>query len=81
MYVDDDSVVATYSIDGDYVDQTHRKEQFIGGQLPKKGDRLAVHGHVAELPKKQPKEETTTGSPDEQRRHRKRAIRPPREFG
>ena len=80
MHVDDDSVVVTYSIGDDYVDQTYRKEQFIGGRLPKKGDRLAIYVHVAEMPKQQDREPTSAPSPDEQRRHRKAPIRPPREF-
>jgi len=80
MHVDGDSVVVTYSIKDEYVDQTYRKEQFIGGRLPKKGDRLAIYVHVAEVPKPQDREPTSAPSPDEQRRHRKAAIRPPREF-
>ncbi|HUT95280.1 MAG TPA: hypothetical protein VMY37_37850 [Thermoguttaceae bacterium] len=80
MHVDEHSVVVTYSIKDDYVDQTYRKEQFVGGRLPKKGDRLAIYVHVAEVPKPQDREPTSAPSPDEQRRHRKAAIRPPREF-
>ena len=80
MHVDGDSVVVTYSIKDEYVDQTYRKEQFIGGRLPKKGDRLAIYVHVAEVPNPQDREPTSAPSPDEQRRHRKGAIRPPREF-
>ncbi len=83
MQVDDDSVVVTYLVDDDYIDQTYRKEQFIGARLPKVGDRLAVYVHIAELPsqsKKQTDETMKTGGTDEQRKHRKKAIRPPREF-
>lgn len=80
MEVGEDSVVVTYSVNGEYVDQTYRKEQFIGGRLPKKGDRLAVYVHVAELPKERPEEETSERTGDEERKHRKHATRPPREF-
>jgi hypothetical protein len=80
MQVDDDHVVVTYQIDDEYLDQTYRKEQFIGGRLPKKGDRLVIYVHVAELPKERDREKTAGAAPDEQRRHRKRAVRPPREF-
>jgi hypothetical protein len=80
MHLDDESVVVTYSIDGDYIDQTYKKDQFIGARLPEKGDRLAVFVHVAGLPKQRPDKETSARSPDDQRRYRKHAVRPPREF-
>ena len=79
MHVDENSVVVTYSVKDEYVDQTYGKEQFIGGRSPKKGDRLAIYVHVAEMPKQQDGP-TSASSPDEQPRHRKGAIRPPREF-
>ncbi len=80
MHVDDDCAVVTYSIDDEYVDQTYRREQFVDGRLPKRGDRLALFVHVAEVLKRREDETTSGAATDEQRRHRKRAVRPPREF-
>ncbi len=80
MDVDDDCAVVTYSIDDEYVDQTYRREQFVDGTLPKKGERLALFVHVAEVLKRREDEPTSGAATDEQPRHRKRAIRPPREF-
>jgi CheY-like chemotaxis protein len=49
-HVFEDTVVVVYGVGDDLVEQTYERSQFIQHRLPSKGDRLAVHVHVAQLP-------------------------------
>lgn len=50
IHVSDDSVVVVFDVRGDLIEQTYVREQFLDGQLPEKGDRLAAYIHIAKLP-------------------------------
>lgn len=78
--VTDDRVTVTYDLHGDYVDQTYVKEQFLGRKLPAKGEAVAIFVFVTERSVDRRSSEPEGSQPPEQRRHRKNAIRPPREF-
>ncbi len=83
MHVHDDEVVVVYEIDDDYVEQTYQKSRFQDGRLPKKGQKLGIYIHLAELPE-EPQTETgdldSRDTADERPRRRRNTVKPPREF-
>ena len=52
MDVDGDKVLVVYDVNGDIVEQTYEKSQFIDGRLPDVRTRLAVFVNVAEVQSK-----------------------------
>ena len=46
---DDDEIVVLFEINDELIEQTYKKEQFIGGRLPSQGDRFSVYVHDAIL--------------------------------
>ena len=52
VQVSEDRVVVVFQVEGDLVEQTYDRKQFLDGELPKNGDCLAAYVHVAILPVK-----------------------------
>jgi len=79
-----DRVVVAYEVGDELVEQTYVRDQFLDGDLPKKGARLVVYVHVREVP---PGEEAASseeadesGEHDEPPKRRKNAVPLPRTF-
>ena len=49
-HVDGDEVVVVYEVEGDLVEQTYRRGQFIDGNMPNVNDQVAVHVRVIAIP-------------------------------
>jgi len=84
VHVHDDRVVAVFEVGDDLVEQTYLRDQFLDKQLPRKGDRLAVYVHVAQLPPEplpRSGEDANADESNEQPRRRKHVIPLPRTFG
>ena len=44
-----DMITVIYKVEGDLVEQTYERSQFLDGRLPPLGTRLVAHVHVAEI--------------------------------
>jgi len=83
MHVSGDSVVVVFEIEGDLVEQTYNRKQFLDSRLPEKGDRLAAYVHIVILPAKEEKnvdEITSSHDVDKPRKPRKNVVPIPRTF-
>ncbi|UCE60231.1 MAG: hypothetical protein JSU63_00490 [Phycisphaerales bacterium] len=58
------TAVCLFEVDDDLVEQTYRREQFIDGRLPKKGDSLTVFVLAAEPPTEEHKDKQTGEGPE-----------------
>ncbi len=78
--VHNDRVVVIYNVDGDVVEQTYEKNQFVDGLLPCSGVRLAVFVSVAEVQPRSvaPPEESIES--DERAISRREPLSGPTEF-
>jgi len=80
----EDGVLVVYEVGDELVEQTYLRSQFLDGELPKLGDRLAVYVHVAKLPpaeeKPPPDDALARESADERPRRRKNVVPLPRTF-
>ena len=83
IYVSEDCVVVVFDVEGELVEQTYNRKQFLDGRLPEKRDRLAAYVHIAKLPAE---EEvpidgiTASDAADKPRKPRKNIVPIPRTF-
>ena len=48
---DDEEIVVLFEIEDELIEQTYKREQFVGGRLPSPSDRFTVYVHGALLPR------------------------------
>ncbi len=83
IHVSDERVVVVFEVEGDLVEQTYNRKQFLDGRLPEKGELLAAYVHIAKLPAEE--EKTVDGiisshGADKPRKPRKNVVPLPRTF-